>query len=124
MGNKFSRAAQKLGAIHVHQSKAHFNYNNTPYRSFSDFFTDKSDLYNLLSRSDLKGRLKELSSKQHTGGEWIGTKSQMEYLAGLDRDYRNRMRTRLDISRSAALGSNFIKMSMTKYSTKIDTVLS
>lgn len=124
MSNTLSGIADTLGAIHVNQSQAHFNYNGAKYRSFADSFKDKNEFLRLFDRKDLKARLMQLINQQHQAGEWIGTKSQMEYIAGLERDYRTIMRNRLDFSRSGALGSNFIKMSMTKCASKIDMILS
>ena len=85
---------------------------------------EKKNEFVQFDRKDLKARLMQLINQQHQAGEWIGTKSQMEYIAGLERDYRTIMRNRLDFSRSGALGSNFIKMSMTKCASKIDMILS
>jgi hypothetical protein len=123
---QLTSVAQTLGPIYVNQSQAHFNEGGfeTKYKSFADYFSDKEKFLEIFDRKNLKAKLKALINVKHQAGEWIGTKSQMEYLAGLERDYRTRMRTRIDYARSGALGSNFIKMSMTKCGSKIDAILS
>jgi hypothetical protein len=122
--NQLTSVAEILGQIYVNQSKAHFNDSDKRYLSFADYFGSKDDFLKIFDRASLKSTLKGLITSPHKAGLWIGTKSQMEYLAGLERDYRTRMRTRLDYARSGALGSNFIKMSMTKCASRIDVILS
>lgn len=123
MSNKLSSIAGTLGPIYVSQSEAHFNQNEKTYRSFADSFSSKDEFLKIFDRSELKSSLMELIGREHTAGEWIAKKSQMEYIAGLERDYRTRMRTRLDFSRSGALGSNFVKMSMTNCASRINMML-
>lgn len=122
--SQLTSVAETLGPIYVKQSQAHFNEGGTAYRSFADYFKDREEFLKIFDRKDLKAKLMQLIDVSHQAGIWIGTKSQMEYLAGLERDYRTRMRTRIDYARSGALGSNFMKMSMIKCGSKIDAILS
>ena len=119
--NQLKSVADNLSKALKKQSTAHFNHND--YETIGDSFKSKDELFNQFDRSALLANLKSLYSTVHSSGKWVSTKSQMEYLCGMERDFRSRFRNRSDYFRSGSLNCNFTTASMDISSTIIDGII-
>ena len=56
---------------------------------------DHKVLFKLFDRSEELQKLNKIINSSHTAGQWVSEKAKMEFMAGMERDVRNRYRTRM-----------------------------
>ena len=90
-------------------------------RSFWDDarFGSTDDVRALFDRSDLLVQLKTLLTQEHSAADWAGPKTQMEYLAGWERDFNALERNRLDRYRAASQEKTFAGTSVGQYAAEV-----
>jgi hypothetical protein len=100
--------------------------NTARSRAFFDDaqFGSWEDVYKLFDRKDLLVRLKGLLGREHNAADWAAPKSQMEYLAGWERDVTALRRTRLDRYRAASQEKIFIGANIEQFAAELGRIQS
>ena len=117
--SSFSKLQDALDALLA--SAAAAERNTGLGRSFWDDarFASTDDVLALFDRADLLVRLKTLLTQEHNAADWAAPKSQMEYLAGWERDFHALQRNRLDRYRAATQEKTFVGTSVDQYADEV-----